>query len=737
MRPVHNRGIYLVTALIFSLLVAMFVGAGLLMSLGSNYAAGQSEEALLAELAAQAGIQYCASRLVENPAWRGDGGPGLVVDTPDLVIAEERGNVVGLLRDGGRVSQFRVRFNFQDDSTDDVDGLVDPAPAMWVDHRWVSVNNLASSGAAGLPLADGGNFEVANSSPRPNQTPGGSATILVEGRSGVGLRNLDAATINAAPTGHVHQRVLEATYRLSAPPLFDAAAQAAGTLEGSMEDAGTNSNFSVQSVDGSPPRVRSKANVTVAVHDSAATPSLYTTPSAGEILVPNTASDFVGNNVNGAAVNTENGGFYELTWADVKKADASGDTLAAGTYVVWDDGSLHYYDRDYYDYKTFIEANPTDAGTVVTSLPASMTDNGNGRLTITGDIFVDSSTTSAADLTIIPRGGAQESPKPAGTAPPVPAFEPGPTPAGGSDVKNVYTDFNDGSPFHQLLLTIADEGVYEHPGGHTIKWNTTSLYEMNNNKETAIEFLLGPPAGASARFTAVNPNPELTVDAGGGFHKVDKVYFDQWIQGSAPATGLAPGQLDLGGEPATKTPADLEIIFDPPAGQSATLTAAGNVRFGAGIFGQGGSITSEGDIRIVGARTDLSANPNGVEGVNLYARGNIDLLAIVPDDATAATDDYKYADFTLNGVVYTQKNFTAHMGYDDPNVTQWGRLNITGAVVAYGGDPASDAPGASGDGSISFTGRTVNLTFDPAYLGGLMQTLPPTPLEQVLYNRIQ
>lgn len=751
-----NRGIVLLIAIITTLLITMFIGSALILSQGGSGRQAHNHDSQVAEMAAESGLQYCVARLADNPNWKGDG-IGLIVDQPDgLTIYEDRGNIVGVFESDGRVGQFRVRFNYQDDSGDDTDGFIDPAdPQMFIDHQFVSLNNVTHASSAPLFRADGPNNSVTSSSAQAGEVPAGSVTLLVEGRSGAALRGVGGqtpATLNPAVSGPVRKSVIEATYKLAGSPSFDAAAQAGGHLEIGLEHAANEidaGELVVSAVDSSPPRVRSKSTVTVNKEGDPTLEGRYMSDVSGEILAPNSGADFFGHNVNDVPINEENGDFLRVPWDEVKKATAAGPTLEAGTYVIWDDGSLHYYDMNYSDYATFIQGDPTNPGTTMATndLPAGLTFDGNGKITVSEDLLI-TSTTLSDELNIIPRAGAQEEPEGGSGGTFVTQIPNWVGDNSITDTIGLVSYLGGSSDMNEFLTMIAPKVDNFSHGGEQWTWEVNGSFNTPGSRDAMLTALMtggtqievDTSIGGGANLDFLDP-----VGGGGGsmYTIKDGVFLD-WLQSNG--NGLPQGLLELsnGGAapPATKTVADLELHFAPPAGESATISSTGDVRLGMGIFGEGGSITTEGNIRIVGARTDLAANPNGMEGVNLYAKGDIDLFALIPDGDTSQADDFEYADFTLTGLVYTQQNFRAHMGHDSNKINKWGQLTVRGALVAFGGDPDPDLtplqnPGDNGHGNIQFTGHTMNLQFDPAYLGGLVQSLPASPLDQIFYNRIQ
>lgn len=728
-----RRGALLIVSLFFVLLVAMFVSASLLLGRGGQFAGAQSEAGESAEMAARSGIQYCLARLVENPAWRGDGN-ARVVDTPSLIAEEDNGNVIGLITQDGRVSQFRVRFNYQDDAQGNADGL--PDPNLVIDHEWVSVNNLLNNGLFGLPLADGPGYSVQNSSPRRAQIPAHTVALVVEGRAGPGLRDFNPNVLSAAPAGSVYSRVLETTYRIDSILGLDAGTQAGGSIQARFQD--NTGALTVNSADSEQTaRVRSKGHVSVRTYDGSSN-ARYVSDD-GEVM---TADGALTANYDSAAINvaTEDpaAGFYELQWDEIRRAGTGDETLAAGIYVWWDDGSLHYYDRSYDDYVTFITANPTDGGTVVDPSNLSQAfevDLANRTMTVRQDLLIAPTANGTRDFAVIPRSGAQEEPDSAAASQQLSVQYP-------SSVSSAVAYYNQMQDYnmalHALLIQIAPQGGnFNGSQGGSISWYPQQPYIVINGGQYLEDFF-----GGSDTFQAaggvVNPlyanlvqGQEFSLDVTG----LNSFLTQQQQQGQVQVLSPAPGAIDLGSITDDLNVTDLELHFKPAEGESAVLSSSGNVRIGAGVFGTGGSITSEGDIRIVGARTDLAANPNGAQGVNLYAQGDIILSALAPDPNNPG--NFVYHDFDLKGVIYTWSNFSAQLGYQGNDVSRWGSLNIEGALVAYGGDPSEDEPGANGGGVIDLVAGSANVTFDPGYLAGLQENPTPSPLDRLYWNRLR
>ena len=78
-------------------------------------------------------------------------------------------------------------------------------------------------------------------------------------------------------------------------------------------------------------------------------------------------------------------------------------------------------------------------------------------------------------------------------------------------------------------------------------------------------------------------------------------------------------------------------------------------------------------------------------------------------------DSIKYSDQEIAGVIYAWKNINVNIGAES-------RLNLTGAMVAYGREPNKDqdAQKTTDTGNINYNAKSVDLTFDPNYLNKLL-----------------
>ncbi len=691
-------------SIVLSVVMAMFVGAALSLGPAHLGAGALTINQLDAQRAAESGVEYGLSQLRKNPDWRGNENR-ITVNSPDLFVQEDNGNVVGLVRTpSGEWSQFKIRFNYQDGSGNG-DGLDDPT-LLRVDNPFVSVNNLRGGVPAEVPRADGAGWSVTSTSRRPYTCPLWSACLAVEGRAG----QLDATPAN--PLGSPGRGTVRTVETLCQVPdmgelVDDAGTMAAREMQVSLPP-GKDHAVTVTSKDkGRLASVRSKASINVSGGDT------VNYVSSGEVATSDRTLN--ARYTSGLSLRQEKpiDPFYQLAWDQVKTANPAGKTLDAGVYVWWEqDKALHYYDMNYADYVQHIRNNPTDPG-VPAVLPSSIKPTSNYDLQIVESTYVKATATTD-DLSIITRTGA-------------PLDVPPPPAAGGrAATDSIAGDVMASGDLVPVL---------------------TSTNQANNGQLDVIDSATGQPvfslawdnldgqlADPQARFSPVGNVSEY--DATRFF--LDPSLYPKWqiaststgyVQASSTVTmnaastmrvksGAAPGTINPPGISDQVDASDLKIEFK--GDQSlVVLSSPGDLRLTGAVTGKGGSMTAAGDIRLVGVGSgQLASLPTGDQGdgVNLYASGNVFLNSM-----TAKNGTYGFRDVHFKGVIYTWGNFSAHLA--SPAVRDAGSLKLEGTLIAYGGDP-KQAPGSNGRGAVSVQAREVDLKFDPSYLGGLSQVLP-------------
>ncbi len=621
-----------------AIVTVMFIVAAVELSPGSLNSGRNLEHALGAFRAAQAGVDYARFRLRQEVGWHGgEGGPTTTISTPELVVVEDNGNVVGILRtDVGEWAQFRIRFSNQN-------GTSDPSPEYWLEIPHVSVNNLSSTAPKDVPVPPEAPYAVIQGeTPTPYKVPGYSVCLKVEGRAGLGLRDLGPTNVNGEPIPGrtLVTRVVEAFVKADYSDTLNAAAMAGGAMNVQLA-ATTEGDLELRTNDNKvPPKMRSKAATTI--YGGTGT-SENLKSNKGQVKT-STGTLNAEANYNAAEVAVGEEGttdpFYDLEWGDVRKANPNTNTtdsvhLKAGTYV-WHADGLHYYDMDLADYKTYMASTPPTApgynGVLLSQnlaearLASGKQDGGNGplieakhdedksaTLTLREDVCVKP-TDNASGFAMIPQGGAAEAPP------------------------------------------------------------------------NVLDAVVG------------------TV---------------QTITGTRVRNNLEPEDIKIDFRPGKRATLSTEGKVDSATGEP----QGGDIFLGAKVEGQNGSITTPGDLKLVGGG-DLAAPYVGLEevGVNMYARGNITLNSYDEDNGSNS----RYKDFKLAGVIYAWGDFTFEGAPPETGVKlgyamgEWGKLDLTGSLVAYGRDPSQGLPSAAtGKGNVNLRGRHVKLTYDSAYIGGL------------------
>lgn len=720
MRNRRRRGIFIVAVLFLIVIVSMFVGAAMDLAPWAFRRSANAADLALARRAARSGVEYALAKLKENPGWRGADSRTVTIDTAGLTVVEEKGNVIGLLRSGDSVAQFRIRFNWQDGAATR-DGFTDAPANMQIATPLVSFNNFTSMVPREAPKADGSGYSVPATTNVHTVVPPFGVYLACEGRVGSWLQGATAADPNPAPPAlqSVTQVVVETCYKVNniGQAVTPAVAAAAGAFKTTLPATGT---IQLDSADNAI-LGRLRSSDTLEISGGAAQNLKAADGKSGEFRQQNGSPGInPAANVQGVA-ETSGEGLYRIGWSQVNQAvDTGNNTLKGGVYTVWQDGSLHYYDMTLAQYKTHMSnpANHSDGGVVVpqTALPDTMTIDtsvaGEFRLKITGDTLVTpSSGNSISELAIIPKKGAD-----------------GGDGAGGNEYEqsqvhsaitaSTFWDGNEFDPYDQGNSALADliQNVAD-ANGHFYNspdWNLGGGLTMrldDNNRDPEFVHSSSNQSSTRSNINAYFMPLMMTYLANNG---TASDFATLASLGVNPGGGIG----DIPSIPDTTTPQNVVLDFEPASGvASAVLSGPSDINLGTRVEGEGGSITSEGSIKVVGLGVDLSAATNPNEGVSLYAKG--DILISTFDKALD-----KYHDVGLKGVVYTWGNLTALLGDTDKAPDKWGKFQLTGALVAYGKDP-DDTVTLPTQGKVNLTVASANLKFDSAYLLGVMNALPP------------
>ena len=711
----RKRGILIVAVLLSTMLVAMFIGAAISLSPFSLARGDKDQDWRLARAAATSGVEYALARLQADPSWRG-AGPFNSATDPDFIVSEDKGNVVGILRTGtGRFSQFRIRFNWENGSpAQDPDQMGDSGSAM--DFDLPSLSNVDRPTDYVIP---------ANGSRPAITVPSRAIYIAVQGRAGKACEVLDSANLNPSLTGSwgLSQVTLRTIYKINNPgQIVDpAVGMSGGNFIMDMGDS-IDKYVKIAGANGQPAKLRSKQGLTASGGDTSFN---LQSNGQGQYRLPAGVTPTATGLKNISRGSDENPGdaYYNMTWADVKKADGS-NTLKAGTYVWMDDGSLHYFDMSPKDYITYATANPGDTGTQVykqadgilaLGTGVNVTSSGSGA-GMKGNVEVHADTavtpgTNTTELAILPQKGAAEKPPSSTGTGTTSDFQSwmlnnnALVPTGGSNQYTLTSDVHVSGFMHMVALWGSTHGYGNYGGGN---WNLGSISMQIGFGSNNVNL----PSGQWSRLQdAVNAY------LSSGDTTLASTYADLLLAMPAPPGGgsspdTVPGSTSL------VDPKNLKMEFKPQgSATSAVLSSDGSITIGASLKGKGASIVSKNDVNLVGLGLDLSANPNATEGVSLFAGRNI-LISTYDGNAN------KFNDVSLKGVIYANGDVRTELGHPSLHADKWGKFKLNGSLIAYGGDPVTQTPGQGGAGNIDMMTRESEMDFDPAYLTNLMATLP-------------
>jgi hypothetical protein len=735
-RRFSRKGIFLISVLFVTLIISMYLAAAVALFPSDLMQTRSGGLKSAARQAAISGVSYALTRLRNNPQWRGDGAgdaSAKTVNLPDMVVAEDHGNVVGMIQTGSSgFAQFRIRFNNQS-SSGGPNGLGTPSPSMVLDLGALSINNLPGATDTIAPIVIGANPPATTPS-SAHFVPARSVWLCVEGRAGSGLGGMSASNPNPALTsGMVSTVTVQTSYRLNpnSTPTLDGVAMAGGDIVGNLS-IGTGAITLASSVTSTLPRLRTKGNLSVL---GGGTNQLVST-GAEAYTVSNTTDAVTASNLT-KLNETASASFYQLPANKVTQAAAGSPTMPAGTYVVWQDKSVHYYDMSLPDYQTHM-ANPLNAGDLGVipppSLPSSMTlsqDSTSKAITITvqGDTRVVA-TAGTNDLSIIPRSGAATGSGAATVAPDATLLG---SKLSASASGGAYTDSGSNayaaSNFLQGLLSTVLGWATANPtntqvaavSASGITFDSANIHSSTGRSYGGGQFNddSGSPSWSASANTLANPLIQAWANANPSLAAQNANY--QSVSGQVGINTAGAGLVsNSGGD--TLSPANLSLNFAPTnSAQFAVLSAPANVSIGTGLSGQGGSIVSTGgDIQITGMGVNLAANPNAKQGVSLYSQGNINIDTFHQTGTNGNQIVGNYQDLSLKGVIYACGSVNVVQG--DPSTSGWGQMNLEGAIVAYGNSDPSQNPTTAG--KINLTAANATLTFDPSYLQNLMNGFP-------------
>ncbi|MBN9414106.1 hypothetical protein ABS71_08655 [bacterium SCN 62-11] len=323
------------------------------------------------------------------------------------------------------------------------------------------------------------------------------------------------------------------------------------------------------------------------------------------------------------------------------------------------------------------------------------------------------------------------------------------------------------------------------PAGTYAAWDDGSVHYFDKTLSQYRRFISNP-ANRDNQGTVVSANLEelrtgTNVERNPGmsvkphnlpYYQSDNLRYEPGVLWRTKNTDMlvepsSTGKLDFSLVPKFPAPASSteEDYVEPPDGSyspdnlmlymtNTTITAPGKVNLQCCVKGRSGTITSQGDMTIVAGRTltlkGRSTKVQDLEDVptellaNLAEKARRDGgkeragLGLADDDSgTLQLNIYSKSDVTISsftghsyrslgfqGLMYSWGDFRLNAGEANPDLHR-GNVVLTGALVSYGNDPATQAPGRGTDtGGVSMIASRIRLTFDPRFLPAINQLQP-------------
>lgn len=376
MRRKH-RAIALIATMVAAVAVAMVITAALMLVPGQLDNSVHTRERELAQQAALSGLEYALNRLRSDPQWKGLDNR-TVVDTPSLKIVEDLGNVIGTLKAAdGSLSQFTIRFNYQNGGPTAAsgadDGLPDPSALNVLSNANISIHNLEGTAAVDQLRENGGRLtSVGIVAPL-------SGVLWVEGSAGQGLgqpgsnrrvvrvnlENWVGADTSKLPDAGLYgpQKILA---RISGIPSTSSSSGVQGALQ--VKSSISTAKAKVRGLEG--------------VEVTAPGPKPYLTDAGGQVVV-GTGKRFTVNGGDSSlptatqeSASSQKARWPKMKWSEVPKAISTDTNIRAGTYVWNNSGGLDYYKKDY--------AGSLPSGTPDASITSGsdMISSGSGTITL-------------------------------------------------------------------------------------------------------------------------------------------------------------------------------------------------------------------------------------------------------------------------------------------------------------------------------------------------------------------
>ncbi|MGM9992396.1 MAG: hypothetical protein ACI376_06060 [Candidatus Bruticola sp.] len=770
----RKKGIVLITTMLAVVLVIMLLSSVVYSNFGSFRLTNNFYDKENALIAAQSGAQYAITRLQSNILWKANPSSPYELKTNNFEVKEAEGNVWGILTStNGKKSVFRIKFNCED-GDDGLDGMKNSSKK--IASPYISTNNLFNTVprfaypadkngvVMGKYVNDGTkNVFTPNNNVQAVTIPKATCNLIVEGFSGEAVRE---ATLNEPinEKSGCAQQILE--LYVSLDPDFlnsDSVVSAAGNITGKVE------SFSLVSSDGSAaPNMRSLGKVDLKVNKK----------NDNSFRVENGATVYYGDSfkVNGKNPKTvkseqSNSGknFTALSWEDIPRATAKDTKLSAGTYVWVRNSSgkneLHHYPGKIYYYGQTL---PDSGYEVINNTNKDMTvDSDNLAIMFDKNMYVDGDLLIRSDINeygtrpIV--GFASQN---QGDTDTTILTGTGNITISGATIGNgaITAEGNISMQGPSILESDPGVGVSIYAKGdvnlETIYNTTAHMEEISPtpNKDTNKPYdniAIDPTTGVAHEkpviiegITATELD-DINIETAANINIIDgcesckhnnRAYCSSNRGLGKEITGITGFINNEKGRAMVAQIYSEGMLGEDTLSNYQTIDLS--IVYCSCPYQYGTRVTKHDpttceyyrDVRRIynAGREASQSTTDGGSNQEMTSITNVDLTdkLVPPAEQSSNYETYKsqqlagllsryqslnYSDQEIAGVIYACGNINVDIGKNS-------RLNLTGSMVAYGKDPQADgeATKTDGTGNIYYKAKSVDMTFDPAYINKLL-----------------
>ena len=794
----NKRGIVLITTMLTVVLVIMLLSSVVYSNLGSMRLASNfygREEALMA---AQSGVEYAITCLQSDVTWRGDKQDNTFTNSAEGISVRERnGNVVGMLTTAnGNKSFFRIKFNYED-GENGFDGMKDSSDSERIQSPYVSVNNLFNTTPTKVYTASqDGKLKTKQSQDRfgKNRTEADGASsfslgksscyLVVEGFAGNGVRDLTldkAFTLTPEQVSNLNPRRVETYLALSSETQFtDSVACAAGDLT-------TDSNLiRISNAKGSSsPKMRSlhNLNVTSGTVDFDNSQLYYGSGYSYSINGKTISED----SKYTAQQSNDTSSFTRLEWDDVTKANSKGQKcvkIEAGTYVWSKDPKTNKNILRRYvgNYPPGTEIPSGTKCSEVSSLPGMTIDADSLTMKIDSNLWVAPDGKASSLIIRYDKEGETATSRPVVAFLKNEAKQTSPIISSDHDIYIEGATLGGGSITSKENISLQGPSILESDPGIGV-----SIYAQGDVNLLPIESVTEQVKQAESEKITGTPSTGTDSNKNGDkyvikdehnaytnlkadlYNALERKVKELINEGGRPMLDSTTGKpLFLKGYNSLKKVytllcSDMETSSSDWRNGHPSKTIGVDVNAVLTWSMENGMNENESHIAMIAMvetcetpiynyltnkdnwqevdddddddtkNTDVDLSPDKVSDVQDYVDKDLasdnfrDTKEAQLSDLMLRYGKIKYSDQDISGVIYAWGNINADIGKNST-------LNLTGAMVAYGGNPKEKTPGKNNKGKININAGTIGMTLDPDYKGVFLAANAKRKVKQVMFS---